>query len=450
MLWTPDQAHAFAQFEIASPSKDWTRWCDEFCAMAYGFGGSGYNTALDHWNQVGGGSTAFPPPNGALHFWGGGAGHVAIDAGNNQIYSTDILGAGKVYKVPIGDIASIWGKPYLGWLAPTPHTFAASWGTNPYWSPPVPTPASVHSGNSGAPPVSNGQALPIEDEMAFATYDIPGDNSFHHYPIEPPHGGQMGWGAWWLSVCPATDVGGEYTLEVLISDSSPLGGHWENLVAVSGGNVGTDGQAAISPDVPRDVWTIPDGTSVWRMKATVPMSVYVTAKASLVTAPGAPAPAPVSTPASGFNPVSIPVSQVTYGQVDNSVSFLHTILPEVFTVMGITDPVAQGYWSTGLTTAATRESTDDFNAVNTTDSNATGPIVADGHPANCSRGVLQTIPPTFAFYHQAGTSDDIYDAVANTCAAMNYVVDHYGVSLDGHDLAAKVQQFDPSRSPKGY
>jgi hypothetical protein len=152
----------------------------------------------------------------------------------------------------------------------------------------------------------------------------------------------------------------------------------------------------------------------------------------------------------GFTPSPISVGAVSYGLVDNSVSFTSTVLPKVFEIMSITDPTAQSYWKTGLVTAANRESSYDFNAVNTYDLNATGPIVADGHPANCSRGVLQCIPPTFAKYHQLGTSYDIYDAVANTCAAMNYVVQFYGVSRDGHDLAAKVQQFDPTRPPKGY
>lgn len=177
------------------------------------------------------------------------------------------------------------------------------------------------------------------------------------------------------------------------------------------------------------------------------LTVTVAAVPAVTPPPPPPPPPP---PTGSFNPVAIPVSAVTYGLVDNSVSFHTTVIPEVFKVLGITNATAQANWTTGLVTAAGRESGYDFNAVNTTDSNATGPTVADGHPANCSRGVLQTIPPTFAEHHQAGTSNDIYDAVANTCAAINYVVSRYGVSKDGHDLAAKVQQFDPSRPPMGY
>lgn len=107
-------------------------------------------------------------------------------------------------------------------------------------------------------------------------------------------------------------------------------------------------------------------------------------------------------------------------------------------------------WVKGFQTLCFRESSNKPNAVNTTDSNATGPIVADGHPQNCSRGVAQCIPPTFAAYHVAGTSVAIYDPVANIAAASRYIRDRYQVSLDGSDFAAKVQQADPSRPPHGY
>ena len=107
-------------------------------------------------------------------------------------------------------------------------------------------------------------------------------------------------------------------------------------------------------------------------------------------------------------------------------------------------------WVKGFQTLCQRESSYDPNAVNTTDSNAYGPIVADGHPQNCSRGVAQCIPPTFAAYHVAGTSVAIYDPVANIAAASRYIRDRYRVSLDGSDFAAKVQQADPSRPPHGY
>jgi hypothetical protein len=134
---------------------------------------------------------------------------------------------------------------------------------------------------------------------------------------------------------------------------------------------------------------------------------------------------------------------------------------------GITDSAAVAAWTTGYQTAIARESSGDANAINRNDSNNTTPSgysqVADygyGYPGGwmngslvnyqCSRGCAQCIPQTFAAYHCPGTSNNIYDPVANIAASMGYVVATYGVSHDGHDLASKVQQFDPNRSPKGY
>jgi Transglycosylase SLT domain len=112
-------------------------------------------------------------------------------------------------------------------------------------------------------------------------------------------------------------------------------------------------------------------------------------------------------------------------------------------------PASSG-WVNGFVTLCQRESGYNPNAVNTTDSNAWGPIVGDGNPQHCSRGTAQCIPDTFALYHVGGMSAAIYDPVANIAAASQYVRDRYGVSPDGSDFAAKVQQADPSRPPHGY
>jgi SLT domain-containing protein len=61
------------------------------------------------------------------------------------------------------------------------------------------------------------------------------------------------------------------------------------------------------------------------------------------------------------------------------------------------------------------------NAINNSDSNA-----AAGDP---SRGLLQTIMSTFKQYHVAGTSNNIYDPLANIAAAINYADHVYGPSL---------------------
>ena len=68
-----------------------------------------------------------------------------------------------------------------------------------------------------------------------------------------------------------------------------------------------------------------------------------------------------------------------------------------------------------------RESSGNPNAINLWDSNA-----AAGTP---SKGLLQTIQPTFDAYHVAGTSWNIYDPVANITAACNYAWHLYG-SID--------------------
>lgn len=61
------------------------------------------------------------------------------------------------------------------------------------------------------------------------------------------------------------------------------------------------------------------------------------------------------------------------------------------------------------------------NAINNSDSNA-----AAGDP---SRGLLQTIGSTFAAYHVSGTSNNIFDPLANVAAAINYAKARYGQGL---------------------
>jgi hypothetical protein len=95
--------------------------CGQFCAAMYGYGSSGYRTALVQWQSVPAG-LKFPgdpeAPPGALLFWGVGQGHVAIADGTGSCFSIDISGRGTVTRVPMDRIASVWGKPYLGWTVP--------------------------------------------------------------------------------------------------------------------------------------------------------------------------------------------------------------------------------------------------------------------------------------------------------------------------------------------
>lgn len=67
-----------------------------------------------------------------------------------------------------------------------------------------------------------------------------------------------------------------------------------------------------------------------------------------------------------------------------------------------------------------------------------------------SKGWMQTIEPTFNNHWRPGTSRNIFDPVANAAAAIHYVMSRYGVSADGSNLMARVQQANPYAPPKGY
>ncbi len=120
---------------------------------------------------------------------------------------------------------------------------------------------------------------------------------------------------------------------------------------------------------------------------------------------------------------------------------------------GVTDPEARERWMTGFLTAARRESAYNPLAINLTDSNAQSSTgnAADMMPNRASRGGVQTIPSTFAAFHQAGTSTNIYDPVANLCAARNYLLydPKYRVAADGSDLG-RIAQFNPRSAARGY
>ncbi|MEW1996895.1 transglycosylase SLT domain-containing protein [Streptomyces coelicoflavus] len=80
----------------------------------------------------------------------------------------------------------------------------------------------------------------------------------------------------------------------------------------------------------------------------------------------------------------------------------------------------------GLHRNIMRESSGNPKAQNNWDVNA-----QNGIP---SKGLLQTIQPTFEAYHVKGTKDSITDPVANIVAACNYAADKYG-SMDNVDSA---------------
>jgi hypothetical protein len=132
--------------------------------------------------------------------------------------------------------------------------------------------------------------------------------------------------------------------------------------------------------------------------------------------------------------------------------------------------VASEAWVRGFKTIVARESSGNPNACNIWDANAITPPgfhkvkdYGDGYSRHgisklngrlthfqCSRGLVQCIPQTFANYHAPGTSLNIYDPVASIAASIRYVMARYKVAKNGSDLARKVQQADPNRPPKGY
>ncbi|WP_373140554.1 transglycosylase SLT domain-containing protein [Mycobacterium marinum] len=111
-------------------------------------------------------------------------------------------------------------------------------------------------------------------------------------------------------------------------------------------------------------------------------------------------------------------------------------------IKGIHDPAARARWTRGMDLVARRESGYNASAVNDWDANA-----SQGTP---SRGAWQFIAPTFAAYHQPGTSTNITNLVAQACAFINYAQGRYGVAADASNLADRIQQADPRRSPRGY
>lgn len=117
-------------------------------------------------------------------------------------------------------------------------------------------------------------------------------------------------------------------------------------------------------------------------------------------------------------------------------------IDEAMDHLGITDPAARERWKKGYRVLIKRESGGDPNVFNKTDSNA-----AKGTP---SGGLTQTIQSTFNENHVPGTSTNMLDPTANIAASMNYVMRQYDVDPSGVNLAANVQQADPTREPKGY
>ncbi|WP_083166362.1 type VII secretion target [Mycobacterium aquaticum] len=154
-------------------------------------------------------------------------------------------------------------------------------------------------------------------------------------------------------------------------------------------------------------------------------------------------------PTAPAGPQAIPVDQVTYdnGNWPSGAEATRAAINQALDQRGVTDPAARQRWIDAYMTLTEHESSYNPMAVNNWDINAKPPNstykVSDGSGNGCSRGLAQCVPGTFAQYHQPGTSNDIYDPVANIAASMNYLVGNYGVAPDGSDILAKIPQANP-------
>ena len=113
---------------------------------------------------------------------------------------------------------------------------------------------------------------------------------------------------------------------------------------------------------------------------------------------------------------------------------------------GVTSSEAKAKWVPMLEARLLQESGGQVAAVNKWDSNAVGEIQADGAPAQSSRGLVQTIPSTFAANHVPGTSTNIYDPEANVSAGIRYMMNRYNISADG----SGVDTFHAAYANRGY
>ena len=131
------------------------------------------------------------------------------------------------------------------------------------------------------------------------------------------------------------------------------------------------------------------------------------------------------------------ISQVNYDRPPDGPMGQDQINAAIATAMdtlGIVDPEARSRWAGVVDYMIAHESGYAPAAGNNWDSNAIGAQQVDGLPGQASRGLMQTIPTTFAAHHVSGTSNSIYDPVANIAAGMNYMMNRYGIDQYGNGL----------------
>jgi hypothetical protein len=115
---TVAQALAAAKYQVAHPNATVRRGglCLAFVRQCWGLAPTGVPDADAAWARAKHKTKYGTPPAGAPVYWAiGQHGHIAISAGNNRCYSTDILHNGRVSLVPLVQIDSKWGAHYRGW-----------------------------------------------------------------------------------------------------------------------------------------------------------------------------------------------------------------------------------------------------------------------------------------------------------------------------------------------
>lgn len=117
MARTPEQVAAWAKNQKDRRTNGWRGYCLKFSRMAAGAPGGTYD-AVTAWKQAKYRHSKGTPPRGSFVFWSGGGkghGHIAVSAGDGDVYSTDLQTSDYVGRVPISLVRDRWGLKYLGW-----------------------------------------------------------------------------------------------------------------------------------------------------------------------------------------------------------------------------------------------------------------------------------------------------------------------------------------------
>lgn len=122
---TVAQALQYAHNQAVGHSSVWYLRCLAFVGSCYGLPFTGTHYAIDLWRKMPANlkhpNDKVAIPDGALLFYDTGkrAGHVALYAGNGNVYSNDICHNGQICLTPFNNLTNgKWRLKYLGWTPP--------------------------------------------------------------------------------------------------------------------------------------------------------------------------------------------------------------------------------------------------------------------------------------------------------------------------------------------